>query len=79
MTNFTQRVGIVHASDAAWRRAIGAATLTRRLRRGPWCSFVFRLFFAAKLFADYADSRRGKKEITRPCLIPSLTVADEGP
>src|SRR5436190_10220569 len=55
-TNFTQRVGIIHASPARWRCAGGAydAILRRRGRLRPWCKVDFR-FFAAKLSGDYAD------------------------
>src|SRR5438045_2498479 len=61
-TNFTHRVGIIHASPARWRCAGGAydAILRRRGRLRPWCKVDFR-FFAAKVVWRL---RRWTREVT---------------
>src|SRR5437016_5422175 len=51
MTNFTQRVGIIHRSEEKCRRAVGIAAdavFPRRAPLRPWCNIVLR-FFAAKV------------------------------
>jgi hypothetical protein len=67
MTNFTQRVGIIHGSAPKCRRATGGAydaILTRRGRLRPWCNVDLR-FFAAKVIRRLRRLARIKRRNQR--------------
>src|SRR5213075_1135515 len=75
ITNFTQRVGIIHRSEEKCRRAVGTAydaTFPRRAPLRPWCNIVLR-FFAAKVMRRIRRSGEMRRRKSGPVASGGMT------